>query len=107
MHDEFDANLEKYTEVIVKVGLNVQPGQRLLVGMPLFGVYGTAIELAPLVRHVAKKAYQAGVRFVDVQWNDDQLRLIRFQHAPKDSFSEFPTWRTDAAHDIAKAGDAY
>lgn len=27
---EFEQNLDKYTEVIVRVGLNLQPGQRLL-----------------------------------------------------------------------------
>jgi aminopeptidase len=39
-------------------------------------------------------------------WNDDQLRLIRFQHAPRDSFEGFPTWRADAACEVSEAGDA-
>ncbi|UCC63655.1 MAG: aminopeptidase [Anaerolineae bacterium] len=103
---EFQRNLDKYAEVTVRVGLNLQPGQRLLIGMPLFGIYGTPLELAPLVRTIVAKAYQAGARLVDVMWNDDQLRLIRFQHAPRDSFEEFPTWRADAAFEAAKAGDA-
>jgi aminopeptidase len=96
---EFEQNLDKYAEVIVRVGLNLQPGQRLLIRMP-------PIELVPLVRLIVTKAYKVGARLVDVMWNDDQLRLIRFQHAPRDSFEEFPTWRADAAFEAAKSGDA-
>jgi aminopeptidase len=103
---DFERNLERYAEVIVRVGLNLQPGQRLLIGMPIFGIYGTPIELAPLVRLIVAKAYRVGARLVDVMWNDDQLRLIRFQNAPRDSFEEFPTWRADAALEAAEAGDA-
>lgn len=106
MSSEFKQYLDKYAEVIVKVGLNLQPKQRLLIGVPIFGIYGTPLELAPLVRLIVAKAYQAGARSVDVMWNDDQLRLIRFQNAPSDSFEEFPTWRADGAFDVAKAGDA-
>jgi len=106
MSSDFEQLLEKYAEVTVKVALNVQPGQRLLIGKPFLGNLGTPIELAPLVRLIVAKAYQAGARLVEVLWNDDQLRLIRLQHAPRDSFDEFPTWRTDAATDIAEAGDA-
>ena len=106
MPSDFEQNLNKYAEVIVKVGLNVQPGQRLLIGMPFYEILGTQLELAPLVRLVAKHAYQVGARLVDVLWNDEQLELIRLQHAPRDSFGEFPNWRTDAALEIAEAGEA-
>ncbi len=34
MTSEFEKNLEKFAEVIVKVGLNLQSGQRLLIGAP-------------------------------------------------------------------------
>ncbi|MFX1344328.1 MAG: aminopeptidase [Promethearchaeota archaeon] len=106
MPSEFEINLEKYAEVIVKVGLNLQPGQRLLIGTPTSGNRGVSIELAPLVRLIMKKAYQIGARLVDVMWEDDQLQLIRYKYAPRDSFEEFPSWRTDGAFDIAKEGDA-
>jgi aminopeptidase len=106
MVSEFEQNLDKYAEVVIRVGLNLQPGQRLLIGVPSYGIYGTPIELAPLIRLIVAKAYQIGARLVDVLWNDDQLRLIRFQYAPRDSFEEFPTWRANAVYETAKAGDA-
>ena len=105
MQSEFEQNLEKYAEVIVNVGLNVQPGQRLVIGPP-YGFLGTELETAPLVRLIAAKAYQAGARLVDVMWNDEQLELIRLNHAPRDSFEEYPTWRAESAIEAAKAGDA-
>jgi aminopeptidase len=106
MSPEFDQKLDKYAEVIVRVGLNLQPGQRLLIGYPSFGVYGMPLELAPLARLMAMKAYQFGAKLVEVIWSDDQLRLIRLQQAPRDSFEEFPEWRTNTAYEFAKAGDA-
>lgn len=106
MSSDFEKNLDKYAEVIVKVGLNIQPGQRLLIGMPFYDFLGTPIELAPLVRLVVTHAYKAGARLVEVMWNDEQMELIRYRHAPRDSFEEFPTWRTDAALEAARSGDA-
>ncbi len=106
MSSEFEKNLEKYAEVILKIGLNLQPGQRLLIGAPNTYQKGAPIELAPLIRVIAKKAYQIGARFVEVMWDDEQLKLIRFQHAPRDSFEEYATWRTDCQYEFAKNGDA-
>ncbi len=103
---EFERKLEKYAEIIVKIGLNIQPGQRLLIGGPTAFSYGVPIELAPLIRLITKKAYESGARFVEVMWDDDQLRLIRFQYAPRDSFEEFPIWRTDCQNEYGKRGDA-
>ncbi|NVM37341.1 MAG: aminopeptidase [Candidatus Lokiarchaeota archaeon] len=106
MSSEFEQKLEKYAEVILKVGLNVQPGQRLLIGGPTLDADGVPLESAPLVRLIAKKAYQMGARLVDVVWGDEQLRLIRFQNAPTNLIEEYPKWKIDARYDISKAGDA-
>ncbi|MGB8648226.1 MAG: aminopeptidase [Anaerolineae bacterium] len=92
-------DLDRYAQAAVKIGLNLQPGQRLLVGAP--------IEAAPLVRLVTTAAYDAGARLVSVLWNDEQLGLIRFQHAPRDSFEEYPTWYAHALIEHVERGDAY
>ena len=106
MTSDFERNLERYAEVVLKVVINLQPGQRLLIGAPSFGILGVPLELAPLIRVIAKKAYQMGARFVDVMWEDDKIDLIRFQHASKDSFEVYPTWRVEEAIKLAKSGDA-
>src|SRR5205814_1239731 len=51
-HFDLEQQLELYGELTVKVGLNVQPGQRLLIIGPL-AHGGASLEAAPLVRHVA------------------------------------------------------
>ena len=96
---DFQQNLQKFAELAVKVGLNLQPGQRLAIVARL--------ETAPLVRLIATCAYQAGCRLVDVLWDDDPLILIRFQHAPRDSFEEFPIWPFPAITNYIKNGDAF
>jgi aminopeptidase len=83
-----EQELRKYAELAVHVGLNLQAGQRLLVRAP--------IQTAPLVRLIAETAYRSGARLVSVIWSDEQLNLIRFQSAPRDSFAEFPNWLAQA-----------
>ena len=95
---DFQQTLQKYAELVVQFGLNLQPGQRLLIRAP--------IQTAPLVRLITACAYHCGARLVDVMWDDEQIELIRFQHAPRDSFEEFPTWKTNGALEHFKRGDA-
>jgi aminopeptidase len=96
----FAAALKQYAYLTVTVGLNLQPGQRLLI-------CDAPLECAPLVRLIAASAYQAGARLVDVLWRDEALIRARFEHAPRDSFTEFPVWRTDALLEAAQRGDAF
>ncbi|MCP4140991.1 MAG: aminopeptidase [Chloroflexi bacterium] len=91
--------LEKYAELIVKVGLNLQKGQRLFIA--------AGLNTAPIVREVTAKAYQNGAPLVTVLWDDEELKKIRHQYAPRDSFEEFPEWVTTGVLENAKRGDAY
>ena len=107
MTTEFERNLEKYAQVIVKVGLNVQPGQRLMIGAPFFGTDGVPLEAYPLVRQIVTAAYQAGAKYVGVNWDDEELQRIRVQHAALDTLTETAAWKTQAAADYIEHGDAY
>lgn len=101
----FDAKIDKYAELIVKVGLNIQKGQRLSINGKTFS-RGVPINAAPLVRAVARHAYQAGASLVDVLWDDTATTLERFKHAPRDSFSEYADWRTKGLTENGKEGGA-
>ena len=48
---------------------------------------GASLEAAPLVRRIAVSAYRAGAPLVEVLWGDEALLLLRFQHAPRESFA--------------------
>ncbi|CAN5880291.1 aminopeptidase [soil metagenome] len=94
----FEDTLERFADLVVRVGLNLQPGQQLMVR--------AAVETAPFTRKVVETAYRAGAPFVNVLWNDDAVTLARFEHAPRDSFELFPEWTRDALLAAAARGDA-
>jgi len=95
---DFSAKLERYAEVIVKIGINVQPGQRVLVFAPL--------EAVPLVRRVAEHAYRAGATLVTPLYNDDVMTRLRIENAQPDSLDVFPEWLADGRLRSAQNGDA-
>ena len=96
--------LQKYAEAIVKVGLNIRAGQRLIIN--LGATRGVPHQFAPLVREVAKAAYGVGARYVDVLWGDEEMLRLRAQYAPRDSFDEYSTWQIDALMRMIENGDA-
>ena len=97
--DNFKSNLEKYADLFVKVGVNVQKGQKLVIS--------AALEAMELVRIVARKAYEAGARDVLVEWLDGQLDVIRFLNAPDEAFLDFPMWKAKGYAEMAKNGAAF
>ncbi|MBK5481473.1 aminopeptidase [Peribacillus sp. TH16] len=96
---EFQTNLEKYAELAVKVGVNIQEGQTLVVN--------TTLEGADLVRIIVKKAYESGARNVIVNWNDDIVGRTKYELAPDEVFNEYPEWRAKETIELAENGAAY
>ncbi len=96
--------LQKYAEAIVRVGLNLRAGQRLII------TNATARGVPPagrtLVHAVTKAAYAAGARYVDVIWGDEEMLRLRLQNAPADSFNEYPKWLVSGILDMLENGDA-
>lgn len=84
---EFDVMLEKYANLVVKVGVNIQPGQVLMIYAPL--------ETVELTRLIVGKAYEAGAKYVIVEWEDEAVTRIRYEKAPEDSFGYYPQWQAD------------
>ncbi|MBD8499438.1 aminopeptidase [Paenibacillus arenosi] len=81
---QFEQNLEKYAELIVKVGINVQQGQEVVVN--------STLESAPLARLVAAKAYEAGASNVHVEWTDEMLSRLKYEKAADEVFTNYPAW---------------
>ena len=100
-----EQKLRAYAELTVRIGLNLQPGQRLLIVGPMANG-GASIEAAPLIRHIAAAAYDAQARLVETLWGDEALLEARFAHAPRDSFDEFSDWLPRALADHVSAGHA-
>ncbi len=105
MPTDFDRMLRTYAELTVKVGLNLQAHQRLLIIGPVANG-GCSLEAAPLVRQITAAAYDAGARLVETLWGDEALLGARLQHAPRDSFDEFSAWLPNALAQHVEAGHA-
>ena len=104
MADNHQELLKRYAQAIVKVGLNLRAGQRLIItnatsrGVPPAG--------RALVHEVAKAAYSAGARYVEVIWGDEEMMRIRLQYAPADSFGEYPKFHINGIMDMIENDDA-
>ena len=76
---------ERYAELVVRVGANVQQGQLVDV------VAG--LEHATLARAVARAAYRAGARYVDVRYVDPHIRRALIESDRSDDILSWtPPW---------------
>ncbi|MFN3705618.1 MAG: aminopeptidase [Thermoflexales bacterium] len=74
----------RYAEVLVRVGVNLQPNQGLLVSAELAH--------APFVRLVSDAAYQAGAKYVHVAWTDTPLLRSRMLHSQPEHLDYVPAF---------------
>lgn len=79
-----EAELDRMAEVAVRVGLNLQPGQDLILTAP--------VEALPLVRRVVAAAYRAGAGLVTPLLADEGVTLARYDNATDASFDRAPDW---------------
>jgi aminopeptidase len=98
MMKNFDVLLDKYALLTVRSGLNIAPGQQLVVSAP--------IEAVALVRRVTHHAYAAGATLVTTLYTDDQTTLARFQATHDASFDTAPNWLFDGMAAAFKGGAA-
>ncbi|GAB2542419.1 aminopeptidase [Gracilibacillus alcaliphilus] len=77
--------LEKYATLALKTGVNLQKNQALMIN--------SSIEGAAFTRIVARKAWELGAKNVHINWSDDQLTLLKFQHAPEEVLTNIPEWQ--------------
>ena len=93
---EFETQLQKLAELSVRFGVNIQPGQDLLITAPTGAV--------ELVRLLAQEAYKAGGCTVLPFFTDDAMELARFEHAQDACFDHAPEWLFKAMGDALKSG---
>src|SRR5690625_412336 len=89
---------EKYAELALRTGVNLQKGQALMIN--------SSIEGADFTRIVVRKAYELGAKDVHVNWSDDALTLLKYEHAPEEVLADFPDWRVMLHNDYAEDGAA-
>jgi aminopeptidase len=76
--------LDRLAEVAVKVGLQLAPGQDLLLTGPAAAL--------PLVRKIAEHAYKAGAGLVTPFFSDEEMTLARYRYGHDVSFDRAAGW---------------
>lgn len=88
MTEPFDHLLEKYARLVVRVGVNVQPGQEVVVNaLP---------EQADVARALATEAYRVGASRVHIQYDDPHVTRAAVELGPEELLG------TSQEHELAQ-----
>lgn len=94
--EELRDAVEGYAALVVRVGVNVQPGQCLLLRAEL--------EHAEFVRLVVAAAYKAGARFVQLQWADDPIAKARYIDSQPEYLDYLPEYEVARHREMVNDG---
>ena len=81
---EHTDELEEYARLALRVGVNLEQGQDVMLI--------SDVEHAPLVRAIARVAYEEGARRVDPLYQDVHVRRAKAELAPDDAVGWVPPW---------------
>ncbi|MGE7838721.1 aminopeptidase [Viridibacillus arvi] len=88
----FQEKLAQFAELAVKVGVNIQKGQTLLIN--------TTTDTIEFTRLVVKEAYAAGAGRVTVNFSDGEIDRAFFDNAPEDEFAKYPRWISEQRDEL-------
>jgi aminopeptidase len=86
--------LERYADLLIRVGINLQEGQTLVINAP--------VTEAAFVAQLTEKAYDAGAKNVMVEYSDDKLTRLKMEKAPEEGLKDFPLWKAKGFIEMAK-----
>ena len=79
-----NTQLQKYAELLAKVGLNIQKGQTVFIG--------AGLEQPEFVTMVVEECYKAGASEVYVEWSHQPVEKLSAQYRSLESLSELKSW---------------
>ncbi len=94
----WQTRIDRLANLAINVGVNLQPGQELVLTAPL--------QALPLVERVTEHAYRVGSRHVTTIFNDEVGTLARFRYAPISAFDYSPAWLFEGMATAFRAGAA-
>ena len=90
----FEDKLKEYADLLVRVGVNVQKDQDLVIT--------SQVDQAPFARLCVEAAYEAGARLVDVSWADDAITRMTCLSAAEETFDVIPEYKVRLMTDYAE-----
>lgn len=94
-----DQQMERYAQLIVCEGVNVQPGQTMVVNAP--------VQCAEFARALCRQAYHAGAAEAVVFWVDEVVNKIKLQNASDEVLSDVPQWFIDRTMHYVQKGACF
>ncbi len=91
--------MERYAELVVRLGANVQPGQDVMLT--------TDVEHLDLARLIVEHAYAAGARRVETRFLDDQLRRSAIVHRAEDALRTAYGWEMAMVEEARQRDDVW
>ena len=88
------AMLEKYAHLIVKCGLNVQPGQRVNLTI--------AVDQHPFAALLTEECYKAGASYVEIDWTCSGKSALDYAYASLETLSTVYPWQKAKAEQMVK-----
>jgi aminopeptidase len=85
--------LDRYAELAIRIGANVQPGQEVFV-YPY-------VEHADLGRALVRQAYEAGAAYVHLLYRDEHVRKARIELGPDSALTYSPPWEIELTEENA------
>ena len=91
--------IERYANLVVRKGVNVKPGQEVVVQSP--------VECAGFARLLVKRAYAAGAGHVTVIWGDDEVSRLTYENVETAWFENVPEWQKLQLNSLAEDGACF
>ena len=91
--------LQDYAELIIKIGVNLQPDQGLEIACP--------IEKSEFAIELTKAAYKHGAKIVNVRWNCDQIDKLNYANATTETLTDIPKWLVDSKNYLVQNNFCY
>ncbi|MBQ6595431.1 MAG: aminopeptidase [Clostridia bacterium] len=77
-------DLERYADLIVRAGLNVQPGQEVFIT--------ASLDQPEFVAMTAEACYRTGASRVTVDYGDQRLTALHVKYRSPETLAELPPW---------------
>jgi len=97
LYDE--AHLEEYVELVIRQGVNIQPGQQLVIAC--------SVDCAFFARKAMEAAFSAGASNVHLRWLDDACSRTRYLMADDEVFDSYPAWEKLLMDSLSEQGAAF
>lgn len=94
-----ERQIDKYVELVIQKGINIQKGQILVINSP--------VEVYDFTRKLIKQAYELGASEVVVHWNDEVVGKYKYVYGAEDIFDTFPEWQKESMEYYRKKGAAF